>query len=460
MVWYYRYETKGIQRWILDSNRLRDLAGGSALVEGLTDRARDGVEVAGGQVTYAAAGGLSATFADLDALASFANEWPMVVAHEAPGLQVVQAWLQDEGQEDPLGDLFRKVAARRNLPQNPTLEAGPWLERAGRSGLPAVPPPNDISPTRARPTSWDEPSVVRERALRMRGSEGRVFGKTLAFHEIHEDVDRWPEGPLAVIHADGTGVGQRLAELGTSAQVLQAFSSALEASSVEATQVAVDDLRERQGDKKLHIRPVVLGGDDLTVILPANDTVAFVRSWLETFEERTRDRAAQLGGEGLHAGAGIAFVHRGYPFSMAYELAEHACKEAKLDAREHGGGSALRFRRVTTALADDAGRGVTWMLGQMGPLQDLVAVVRTIPRGSLRSWLGLLDGQRDSERAALWRRIREVSGEDTWQDFTRALISVGVDPETGFSTRDPSKTPLRDVLALARLDRNHEEGDR
>ncbi len=461
MTYYYRYETKGIQRWILDSSRLRDLAGGSALIEALTGEAERGVASVGGTVRYAAAGGLLAEFPGRAELEAFASEWPMYLAYRAPGLQVVQAWVEAGGP----GGLTKLVAdllpARRNVPPPPLLEAGPWLERAGRSGLPAVPRPRDLPKSKARMTQWDEPSVERERALRERGETGTLFQGILRVAEIHEDVERWPEVPIAVVHADASGVGRRIAELGGDPDVLERFSRALDEATKEATRRAVRWLRGAQRAEPLRIRPVVLGGDDLTVILPAAQARGFVATWLEAFEDQTREHHPDLGGE-LHAGAGVAFVNRGYPFAMAYDRAEEACRVVKASSVADGKPSAsvLGFLRITTALAGTA-QGSPWRLDRLDALDRLVAASRMLPRGTLRSWLGLVDADAPRvERDALWRRAREVAEERDWGAFAQALRGVGASAETGMYDGDGRDTPLRDVLVLAHVEGTGGPGER
>lgn len=465
MTWYYRYETKGIQRWILDSSRLRDLTGGSALVDKLSRDAQNSVSDSNGKVRFCAAGGLVATFESKDDLQKHASDWPMRVAYAAPGLQVVQAWVDaDEHTDKPLEQLFEKLAARRNTPIAPLIEAGPWLERSGLTGNPAVSRPRNLPSSKARQTMWDEASVSREQARNDLKENEKVFGGTLSLDEISDDVERWPEVPIAVVHADGSGIGLRINALGGELSKLEEFSNALEKSTIEATRAALTILRERQNRKRLLFRPVVLGGDDLTAILPARDAVHFVIGWLREFEQQTHNRRDPLGGKGLHAGAGIAMVNRGYPFAMAYDLAEAACKAAKRDNLEKGSpcASAMRLRRVTTSLVTeegkDASKGTTWRLDRVDGLIRLTQAVAALPRGTLRSWLTLVDDSRREERDALWRRAREVAGEtapDDWKALEAALKEVGASPETGLFS-DGISTPLRDALVLTHLEKGAE----
>ncbi len=453
MTWYYRSEMKGIQRWILDSNRLRDLAGGSALVEQMADEASRWIKSAGGTVVYSAAGGVLATFPGRDGLEAFASEWPMYVSYKAPGLQMVQAWVDASGRPDPLADLFQALAARRNLPLDPTMEAGPWVERAGRSGWPAVIEPENLEGPRKRRAVWDRPSVEKERAHATRREDGKVFGDLLSLGELEEEMDRWPEGPVGVVHADGSGVGKRITANGKDLGWLKKFSETLSKCAKTAAGAAIETLSPDEKSGKLLLRPIVLGGDDVTVVLPAGNVLPFVRTWLECFEVGTELHKNDLGGEPIHAGVGVALVNRGYPFHMAYDQAETACVKAKGDVMGQGGPqtSAVRFRRITTALADDLAELRTWKLEELDALENLTRAAGGLPRGTLRTWLTTVDAGKDSEREALWRRAREVASTDAWASFATALEEAGADPGTGMDRREGKSTPVRDALVFARL---------
>ncbi len=453
MTWYYRSEMKGIQRWILDSNRLRDLAGGSALVERMAGVASDWIKSTGGSVVYSAAGGVLATFPGRDRLEAFAAEWPMYVSYKAPGLQVVQAWVDADGRPEPLADLFEALAARRNSPLDPMLEAGPWVERAGRSGWPAVVEPEDLRARSKRLAVWDRPSVEKERARAAMKKDGKVFGGLLWVKELEEEMDRWPDGPVAVVHADGSGVGKRITAHGKDLEWLKKFSETLSGCAKTAAEAAINTLLPDEASDKLLLRPIVLGGDDFTVVLPAGDVLPFVRTWLERFEAETTLHGNALGGEAIHAGVGVALVNRGYPFHMAYDQAETACVEAKRDVMgQHGPQcSAVRFRRITTALADDLEELRTWKLEEIDALESLTRAVGGLARGTLRTWLTTLDAEKDSERQALWRRAREVARADAWKGFAEALEKAGADPKTGMDRRGSRTTPVRDALVFARL---------
>ncbi len=470
MTWWYRYEARGIQQWILDSNKLRDLAGGSALIEDLQDVARRHAQAAGAHVLMGAAGGMTATFATRDSLAQFASFWPVVVDRTAPGLRVIQAWVDDTALPSPgltpVDALYRHLQARRNEPRVSHPEAGPWMKRAARSGLPAVQPPPHLVHHGTRRSAWDRPTVAKELVYQQKHD--------LLAHKVGigpeaklgDDLERWPEGPVAVVHIDGSGVGQRLQGLRGDPGLLQAFSAALSKATVEATRAAVGQVCHRRVGGVVPLRPIVLGGDDLTVLLAASDAVGFVQTWLETFERATEARKGDLGGRGLYAGAGAALVHRSFPFSDAYAVAEQACRRAKracVDAAGEPAGSAFVFDRITTALAEGSGSGWPWRREALPLLQSLVDLVGRMARGPVRTWLGLVGrgAEAREERDALWQRMREVArdkDEGLPAELDRVLAQVadasGVAINHGVT--EDHQTPLRDAAILVQVRRRGE----
>jgi hypothetical protein len=82
--------------------------------------------------------------------------------------------------------------------------------------------------------------------------------------------------------------------------------------------------------------PLVLGGDDLTVLMDGRYALLFARAFLAAFEKKTAEgdlihRVAQkaLNAGRLSACAGVALVKPHFPFHNAYDLAEALLKSAK-----------------------------------------------------------------------------------------------------------------------------------
>ncbi len=472
----YRAEAKGIQSWILASDRLRELKGGSALIDGLAADAHALFRRVGarGTLVSAAAGAVEVHFDDADTLARFAAAWPLVVEARAPGLTLVHAWTPASQR----AHLFARLGADRNRHVPDLPEAGPLAARSARTGLPAV----------RRGENGMEDRIVR---AKLAAAHGRGLDDLLPRDDLHfcDDAEQLGDSYLAVVHADGNGVGA-LFQQEQDAAACRALSENLTRATRAAAKRAVTALvawsqeQERllaptHGDGKTRVRarPVVLGGDDLTFLVDAAYAMPFTHHFLAAFEEETAGF-----GKRLTACAGVAFVKTGFPFHAAHDLAESLCKAAKAGLRGNDGSTArsgLLFHRVTTSSTDTdwtdildgelAGRagGTSWFLSggpydleRLHALAALTARTRDVPRKALREWLTLV--QIDPSRAsAHWKRAQEVAGAESsvWKNFAAALEALGHDPGTGWEQtarhagrRGPAfHTALADALAWRTL---------
>jgi hypothetical protein len=99
-------------------------------------------------------------------------------------------------------------------------------------------------------------------------------------------------------------------------------------------------------------RPVLLGGDDITIIVRADLALAFTEQLLIEIETLCENIVEDKSKGALSACAGIAIVRPGTPFLTASHLAESLCNHAKRavktkdkieHARRLGYASALSF---------------------------------------------------------------------------------------------------------------------
>jgi hypothetical protein len=178
---------------------------------------------------------------------------------------------------------------------------------------------------------------------------------------------------IAVVHADGNGIGKRLKEWAKHddnremIRRMREFSTAVNQVGTNAMQavrdylalgihVANDKKRSyeisdrfdpgqfvRLKDNNLPIRPLVYGGDDVTFVCEGRLGLALAAKFLQAFSN-----ADLPDGQKTYACAGVAIVHSHYPFARAYTLAEKLCQDAKRQARlwnpetkEKGTGSRL-----------------------------------------------------------------------------------------------------------------------
>ena len=453
--WLYRYEVKGIQAWILASDTLKDLKAGSAIIAGLADEATTLAAKIGGTIELAAAGQGQIAFPDRQALHRFAAQFPLRVEQHAPGVTFTHAWVPASKRDA----LCAKVGADRQRPRTALPEIGPLVARASRTGNAAV--------KRDHGALLDAASRRREKA-----GHDKLTALVLA-DESAETLDdlhhRAYANGLAVVHADGNRIGAHIQKLMIEGRFrgpddYSAFSNALKEATVEAARQACKALPRKYSDDLFPARLIVVGGDDVTVIVPAPDAFDFVNTLLEAFDAACSARSAQLGGE-LTMSAGVAFINPRYPFASAHSIAESLAGTAKVATAKHDGVAAFSFHRVTTSLLHEDSfepRAYT-RKGGVPILERALAQMPHLPKGKLRTLLGLLRSPQTvdhGDRAAqLTKRIRDHAGKDTIQkeaceDFFDAIDELA-EHTAGTASAAARAGAIEDVLTLHTL-RNRE----
>lgn len=407
------FEAKSIQDYILRSGRLRHIVGASELIDALTRQLLDDVltalEVGQEHIVFSrrAGGAIYAFSGDPQAIGAFRDLWTLVVSQYTPGLEFVVATGQGETDHLAYRDALAHLQAGRNR-QPAALPAGtPVTRYAPRTGRPAVTASKagllDASTARFE----EESQTYREDGLSRRfdpESRDEDWPRNLEYSPEPKGVafpflgdNRY----LGLIHADGNGLGQLLMKLGEYVQtdpnrfadLFLRFSTAIEqatqAAAREATRLVLAPARSPQptaaGTMRLGpypARPIVLGGDDLTILVRADLALPFTRAFLHAFERCSAKELAKLRAdfplikqlpEALTAGAGIAFVKSNHPFYLAHDLAESLARFAKDQAKQQPSSAGripptLCFHRVTSAThgnyADIRARELTFADGE------------------------------------------------------------------------------------------------
>ncbi len=315
-----------------------------------------------------------------------------------------------------------------------------------------------------------------------------------------ERVDREPaDQRIAVIHADVSGLGQAFRALGagiTEPRQMLALAARIEGAIARAVQQAAHEVllpaaADRHGDLRLiPARPVIIGGDDISVIVRADLAIPFAVRLLEGIEEETRK--AEIG-RGLSAAAGMAIAGKGLPYLTAYALAESLCDFAKTDAKAKAPAdgtpfpSALAFHHQTQTaheswddilpgLADAAGarllsanpyaldaRAAEAMgAPRIGALHDLARAIAELPgaAGAIREMRDDWIASPGTARAR-WQRFRDVAARRNPEGLGRidaALGALGITDREALPEHAPrpvdgvgkavATTPLFDALVL------------
>ena len=88
----------------------------------------------------------------------------------------------------------------------------------------------------------------------------------------------------------------------------------------------------------LPIRPLIIGGDDVTFLCPANMAILFTKTLVENLSAETPldapEHLTEKISRHMDACAGIAILPTKYPFYRGYELAEQLCDSAKKSMRK------------------------------------------------------------------------------------------------------------------------------
>lgn len=359
---------QGIQGFIFQTNALREVVGASALVEEICTECFDEFAV-GQQVIVRAAGNIKCIFNDEEACRRTVREFPKKVLTEAPGITISQAVVpmgDDTAFADAVNLLEEKLRAQRNKPM-PSITLGLMgIERSRRTGLPAVSQGNDGEPidrgTKQKLEYAKSADLIDKLYYKFFGA--KVATRVIAHDVSDMTVDNsW----LAVIHADGNGLGQVVSAIGSDKERLKKFSEGLDRATTAAAQKAYKALVKSDGydpvTDVIPFRPVVLGGDDLTLICRADLALEFTRQYIDYFEKETGVLLGLLRAETddvkmkcLTACAGIAFIKESYPFYYGYNLAEALCERAKRDAKSKGevpAPSCLMFHKVQSSFVED-----------------------------------------------------------------------------------------------------------
>lgn len=362
-------ETGANQAYMFDTNRLRHVVGGSFLVHQLgTEWVPAAARAYGAQVVLPISGKALLLVDDGDAGRAVIREVSERALSEAPGLSVTGVvgpgfdpdlvWRPGVAPADASAVPFTHVDAllgtyellelvRQDRPapelRDPLL---PWFEVCRDSGYPAAGVERHPGGGPAGAPVLAKSQAVRLARDRMRDLLCDVPGV------VPDDLDDLRhDGWIAVIHADGNGVGrvftqfaQRAATgspdgltLERHAELLGQFTRELDVATEAAVGIAARTVTAGQ-DAAGTILPVVAGGDDVTVVCHARFALGLVRAFAVAFEELTaaQPTVEMIAGGGLTAAAGIAYVKPHHPFSAAYALAEELTVSAKRVKRAGG----------------------------------------------------------------------------------------------------------------------------
>lgn len=356
----YMFEAKGIQRYIFASGKLRDVVGASDLVAGLASS--DGVDKIGkfaGAMDFSrrAGGAFCVNNEDRQALVELRVKWRHYMVRKLPGLEFVDviASVESENQLDAMRACFREAGGiRSNYPAQVPGYGRPISKLAPLTGRPAVAELRYGKDDKVLVDAIGWPQRVHANKNRLDSIAKRFVedAQNFKFPRNYDEGDEAEadraDNPLfpfegvdkriAVIHADLSGLGELFRNMGKSfTKAVENFDLAkdIENAITRAAQdaVACKILPYANEKKVLPARPVLLGGDDITIIVRADLAIPFTIQLLKNIETHCEPIGKAEGQKALSACAGIAIVGKGTPFLTAYALADDLCRHAKSVAK-------------------------------------------------------------------------------------------------------------------------------
>ncbi|PIE40277.1 MAG: hypothetical protein CSA51_01575 [Gammaproteobacteria bacterium] len=541
----YLFETSQIQRFIFEGGKLRDMVAASDQLDSLCGDPLSQVLETCGLVedeniwfSRKSGGAIYAILNNEEKARELQSLWSFYVRKHFPGIRIVQVIKTAESIEKAMKLALESMLQSRNLIQAQYPVPGPLMRRSPRTGEAVV------KWDSSRKEWIDESIRLKRFGVKPHSSLVKKFTPDNQPYREHA----WPvnfepsEGAfpflnedrtIALIHADGNGLGELLIVLGKVAaaasksaddeflyiNLFRKFSNAIEASTQaaakDAMQTLFDMLPENTAEHSvIPARPLVLGGDDLTILIRADLALPFTVKFCEAFSEHTEKELAglyadaqkylndaQASGEKqaynlnrlkkLTACAGVAFIKANQPFMQAYYLAESLCEEAKNQSRSVLSAenthdlipASLAFHKVSAALIEpvSAVRRHEWQvevnrqpcelaMGVYGlhcdlpdfyTLQNLANLFgdSKLNRAGLRQVATLLkeDPDKAQMRYARWRDIEAAKKDDSGKSYLdqydtmlATLCDIEQNDKIPFD-KSSGKSPLIDLLLLINL---------
>ncbi|MGM9739527.1 MAG: Cas10/Cmr2 second palm domain-containing protein, partial [Candidatus Cryptobacteroides sp.] len=430
---------------------MKEIIGASNLVEQICTKMFEPYvhEAQDAKPVIQAAGNIKCIFPRRQDCEKAVFEFKKKVLKEAPGITISQAVVEYDDSTpfpDVVEELESKLNTQRNKNTVPTLLGAIGISRSRQTGLPVVRHCNDKGPI-------DDSTYAKLKAQKY-GSvlEDNFYGHHLDRAKIPYDIkditdkNDW----IAIIHADGNGLGQVVMKIGAKEDKFSAFSKKLNEATVSAANSAFNEVVKENGDK-YPVRPIVLGGDDLTVICRADMAIPFCNRFLALFKSETKDKLGAIlrdngifanGADYLTACAGIAFTKSSFPFYYGYNLAEKLCSDSKKVAKQgripaEPVPSCLMFHKVQDSFIRDYEKdivlrelkpqnNISWKFGPyflageemkdywsiddlLSSADKLAELQDTGLRANLREWIGSMHRSEDEAIQRL-KRMRDIVG--------------------------------------------------
>lgn len=496
MAYLYGVSIQGIQGFIFETNKLREVVGASNLIEAFTsaEEIEKFAEKCEYEILRNAGGNIRLLFEDNQEtlLKDFVSGFPQYLMQKAYGITISQAVVKFEKGNylAATQELELKLKNARNQSTLPLDSKFALMKQTPRTGKPAF----------IKVTKNNEEQVF-DKGSWQKDQNAEPARKNLLLSKIgikENDYGKFPlqlsqisnsKNKIAVIHADGNKMGLLLQQMAEKLkdkddteiqQAYKEFSIGIEKATQEAVRSAFEMCfnMEKYDKSKVPFRPVVIGGDDVTVICDANKALNFVSKYMKSFQSNTKVELANLVktyelkefNDGLTACAGVAYSNEKFPFHYAADVAESLCNESKTLSNRDS--SCLLFRNIQGSFYSGfkeyktkelTAKETSFLYGPyyireedkktplLNDLETLYELMhqKDFPLGKLREWLTELHYSNDYAKTYLERV--DVIAERNRSALAREINTSLEKLESGLSLKNlivDNKTPIYDILQL------------
>lgn len=380
-VYAYLFEAKAIQNYLFLGGKLRDVVGASDLVANIAspdDKDMIGevlgaLRIDGQQISIVKrvdqatpphhlafsrrAGGAFRLHGQRATLVAVRRAFRLALMKALPGLEFTDALGEGEDENASMQSAFGNAGGLRSNAVSAVLPLGrPVFAVVPRTGLPMVAETHKDDPL-------DRLLAVQRGRADLLAKRGVKDGVAERFHPSGKGDYRYPRNlddddedttynpimpwrpvgdrRVALVHADISGLGQLYSQAGCA----NAYDSLTLAKRID--EILLASVRKANDELILHhaephvagtflvapARPLVLGGDDVTLIIRADLALPFTVRLLELIEQESQSLCKEFPNlrlpKALSACAGVAISRAGLPFLTMNALAESLCAYAK-----------------------------------------------------------------------------------------------------------------------------------
>ena len=410
---YVVLEVGGIQKYILSTGKLKEMIGGSELIESLSAKYLDDFaqnnhlnilkeirkpvdnEILPLQRN---AGAMHLLFSSEANGREFLKNFGLKLLEAFPGLPIFGALEECEftssGIREAKFKLSNKITDQRNkYPTSTGMQLLPICAEAPLDGEPAIGKVSYGKNASSEIISLSSKTKRNEQLLE--DSKGRLreiepdegVGPDLKWSDDLEEIACGSE-KVAFIHIDGNDLGKRFRqelenisdketdEDKTGQQsssedryqnainvikTMSALSNTVKETTTAAFKKGLSEclkhtkLTDNTGKKLVPARPLVLGGDDVTVVIRADLALYFIDAFVKEFERYSNQELGKKNpNDKLTVGVGMVVCPTGYPFLKAFDLSEVLVKNSKeLTAHMDNRPSSMDYIVITNDTEND-----------------------------------------------------------------------------------------------------------